>query len=164
LRPEVYRRLFSSWQNANVRALGNSVWISLVSVAGAGFLGTTLAYLLNRYDFPFRRLLASLAVIPLALPPLVGVIAFLFLYGESGILPRGLEHLSPWPTPRSRLREWRQSGSCTCTVSTSTSTSSWAPGLRRLTEACTKRRTILVRAGHTPSDGWYCRCSSRRWW
>ena len=35
----------------------------------------------------------GLAVIPLALPPLVGVLAFLFLYGESGILPRGLQRL-----------------------------------------------------------------------
>ena len=93
LRPEVYRRLFSSWQNANVRALWNSVWVSLASVAGAGIVGTALAYFLNRFDFPLRRLITSLAVLPLALPPLVGVIAFLFLYGESGILPRGLQHL-----------------------------------------------------------------------
>ncbi len=32
-----------------------------------------------------------MAALPLALPPLVGVLAFLFLYGESGILPRGLQ-------------------------------------------------------------------------
>ena len=93
LRPSVYSRLFSSLQNANVRALWNSVWVSLASVGGAGVLGTGLAYFLSRYDFPFRRLMTSLAVLPLALPPLVGVIAFLFLYGESGILPRGLQHL-----------------------------------------------------------------------
>lgn len=93
LRPEVYRRLFSSWASANVRALWNSSWVSLASVAGAGVTGTGLAYFLSRYDFPLRRVMRSLAVLPLALPPLVGVIAFLFLYGESGILPRGLQRL-----------------------------------------------------------------------
>lgn len=84
-------QVFGSWRSANVRALGNSVMISLYSVLGAGILGTALAYLFFRFTFPLRRLLMALAVMPLALPPLVGVLAFLFLYGESGILPRGLQ-------------------------------------------------------------------------
>jgi iron(III) transport system permease protein len=33
----------------------------------------------------------GVAALPLALPPLVGVLAFLFLYGQSGILPRLLQ-------------------------------------------------------------------------
>ena len=83
--------VFSSWRNANVRGLINSISISLFSVLGAGVLGTALAYLFFRYDFPMRRTLMAVAALPLALPPLVGVLAFLFLYGESGILPRGLK-------------------------------------------------------------------------
>jgi len=88
-----YATIFSSWQSANVRALMTSVWIGLTTVFGAGVLGTTLAYLFFRYDLPLRRTLMSLAALPLALPPLVGVLAFLFLYGESGILPRSLQAL-----------------------------------------------------------------------
>ena len=57
----------------------------------AGILGTSMAWLLFRYDFPLKSSLTALAALPLALPPLVGVLAFLFLYGESGILPRGLQ-------------------------------------------------------------------------
>jgi len=60
-------------------------------VIGAGLLGTFLAYLFFRFDFPLKGILKSVAAVPLALPPLVGVIAFLFLYGESGILPRALQ-------------------------------------------------------------------------
>ncbi|MBT8399973.1 MAG: iron ABC transporter permease [Rhodothermia bacterium] len=93
LDPDVVSRVFSSWRSANVRALYNSVAISIYSVLGAGVTGTTLAYLFYRFDFPFRRLLMGVAVLPLALPPLVGVLAFLFLYGESGILPRALQSL-----------------------------------------------------------------------
>ncbi len=88
-----YSQMFASWRAANVRALINSVGISLATVVGGGLLGTSLAYFFYRYDFPLRKTLMSVAALPLALPPLVGVLAFLFLYGESGILPRGLKML-----------------------------------------------------------------------
>jgi len=90
---ENYETIFSSWRSANVRALVTSVSISLFTVLGAGVLGTSLAYFFFRYSFPLRRLLMAVTALPLALPPLVGVLAFLFLYGESGILPRGLQSL-----------------------------------------------------------------------
>jgi iron(III) transport system permease protein len=88
---DLYRSFFSSWRSANVRGLGNSVYVSILTVAIGGFLGTTLAYVFYRFDFPLKDILVSFAAIPLALPPLVGVLAFLFLYGESGILPRSLQ-------------------------------------------------------------------------
>lgn len=90
-RPEILGHLFGSRSSANVRALVNSVWISVWSVVGAGVLGTGLAWAFHRFDFPLKRVLVSVAALPLALPPLVGVLAFLFLYGESGILPRGIQ-------------------------------------------------------------------------
>ena len=85
------RELFGSFSSGNSRALFNSVWISIWTVFGAGVLGTTMAFLFFRYDFPLKRLLLAMAALPLALPPLVGVLAFLFLYGESGILPRSIQ-------------------------------------------------------------------------
>lgn len=88
LRPDLIASFFSNWRSANVRALWNSVFISVATVVGSGVTGTALAYSFYRFDFPLKRLLVPLAAIPLALPPLVGVLAFLFLYGESGILPR----------------------------------------------------------------------------
>ncbi len=84
---------FGGWRGANVRALVNSVWISLATVAGASLVGTGLAWGLWRYGLPLRRTLQAAAALPLALPPLVGVLAFLFLYGETGILPRALRDL-----------------------------------------------------------------------
>jgi len=82
-------------------ALWRSVWISLASVVLAAVLGVPLAFLLERAEFPGRRALAAIAALPVALPPLVGVIALLFLYGESGFVPRGLMallglHRPPW--------------------------------------------------------------------
>lgn len=93
LRPENLGELIGSAWSANRKALWNSVWISLWTVLGAGLLGTSLAWLLHRFHFPGRRVLVAVAALPLALPPLVGVLAFLFLYGESGMLPRGIQML-----------------------------------------------------------------------
>ena len=83
--------LFGRTRAAGVRGLVNSVGVSLGTVAGGAVVGTALAWALWRYDVPLRRTLGAVAALPLALPPLVGVLAFLFLYGESGMLPRGLQ-------------------------------------------------------------------------
>jgi iron(III) transport system permease protein len=71
-------------------ALGLSVGISVGSVLTTGILGTALAVLLSRFDFPGRRILRLFALLPMALPPLIGAVSFYFLYAESGILPRFL--------------------------------------------------------------------------
>ena len=52
-----------------------------------------MAFLLERYNFPGRRILSVLVLVPMALPPLVGVLSFSFLYGDSGIFPRIFQHL-----------------------------------------------------------------------
>jgi len=83
------------------RALWASIWISLVTVGLAAAIGVPLAFLFERAEFPGRRALGSLVALPVVLPPLVGVIAFLFLYGESGFVARGIQALfhlqeAPW--------------------------------------------------------------------
>ncbi len=71
-------------------ALWRSLWISLASTALAAAVGIPLGFLFGRTEFPGRRALGTLIILPVALPPLVGVIAFLFLYGESGIATRAV--------------------------------------------------------------------------
>lgn len=83
------------------RALWGTVWISVASVVLSGAIGIPLAFLFSRYEFPGRRVLGGLIALPAVLPPLVGVIAFLFLFGETGFVARivmaifGLEQ-APW--------------------------------------------------------------------
>lgn len=84
-----------------LKATWNSLWISLATVLGSALVGGGLALLFQFLEFPGRRIFAALAPLPLLMPPLIGVLAFIFLYGESGILSRavarllGLEH-APW--------------------------------------------------------------------
>lgn len=88
-------------------ALWNSLWISGWSVVLSGLIGVPLAFLFYRFDFPGRKVFAALASLPVLLPPLVGVISFLFLYGESGILSRSLQR---WFGLREPLFSFRGAG------------------------------------------------------
>ncbi|MBQ1051177.1 molybdate ABC transporter permease subunit [Micromonospora sp. C51] len=49
-------------------------------------LGVPLAWLLARIDFPGRRLVRALVTVPLVLPPVVGGVALLLVFGRRGIL------------------------------------------------------------------------------
>lgn len=82
-------------------ALWRSLWISVASTVLAAAVGVPLAFVFERSEFPGRRLAGALLALPVALPPLVGVIAFLFLFGESGFVSRCVQWLlqlddAPW--------------------------------------------------------------------
>ncbi len=76
---------------SDVEALKNSIIIAVASVAASLAIGVPLAFLLTRFDFPGRTLLRAAALLPAALPPLVGVISFLFLYGDTGVITRATQ-------------------------------------------------------------------------
>ena len=84
-------------------ALWRSLWISAASVVLAALVGVPLAFLFERTEFPGRRFLGAVAALPVALPPLVGVIAFLFLYGESGFVSRSVREILDLEEPPWRL-------------------------------------------------------------
>jgi iron(III) transport system permease protein len=69
-------------------AAWNSVWLAVASVILGACIGVPLALLTGLIDFPGRRVVGVLLALPAVLPPLVGVVAFLFLYGESGLIAR----------------------------------------------------------------------------
>jgi iron(III) transport system permease protein len=93
-----FARRPAEWQ-----ALWASLWISLATVVLSAALGIPLAFLFGRAEFPGRRLLSTLIALPVALPPLIGVLAFLFLYGESGLASRQVQALLRLSEPPWRL-------------------------------------------------------------
>jgi iron(III) transport system permease protein len=95
-----FARRPAEWQ-----ALWASLWISLLTVVLSAAIGVPLAFLFERTEFPGRRALGVLVALPVALPPLVGVIAFLFLYGESGFASRAVQAVFRLERP-----PWRLSG------------------------------------------------------
>jgi molybdate transport system permease protein len=62
-----------------------SLIASLSALALSTVLGVPLAWLLARVDFPGRRLVRALAVLPMVLPPVVGGVALLVAFGRRGL-------------------------------------------------------------------------------
>ena len=99
-----YFQVFS--QRVALEAVLTSIAVSTLTVVFCALAGIPLAFLFERYSFPGRNVFATLAALPLVLPPLVGTVAFIFLFGESGILARAVQHAfhlqrTPWS-----LRGW----------------------------------------------------------
>ena len=81
----VYSQLFSS----NVLQAGfNSVWLSMITIIGSGIIGVFFAYIFQYTHFRFKSFFSTLILLPISIPPMVGVMAFLFLLGENGLLSK----------------------------------------------------------------------------
>ncbi len=76
---------------SSLTALGLSLRTAAASTVLCVLLGVPLALVLARGDFPGQRLLRSLVLLPLVLPPVVGGIALLYTFGRQGLLGRSLE-------------------------------------------------------------------------
>ena len=67
-------------------ALRLSLQVSLLATIASLVLGLPLAWVLARHEFPGRRLLRALALVPLVLPPVVGGVALLLAFGRRGLV------------------------------------------------------------------------------
>ena len=81
-----------------LRSLWNSLVLGVAAVITTSVIGIAVAFLIIRYDFPGRNLFGYLTMLPLILPPLVGVLGFIFILGRAGTVNVllqdwfGLEH------------------------------------------------------------------------
>jgi len=87
---------FDAWHDfwtspAQVNAIGGSLLVSALTVVLAGVLGSALAILLTRWEFPGRAICHVLVLLPIALPPLMGVWAFKLLFGIGGRIPFAMQ-------------------------------------------------------------------------
>ena len=69
-----------------LRSLMNSLLLGVGTVITTSIVGIAIAFLLLRYDFPGRNLFSYLTIIPMIMPPLVGVMGFTFILGRAGTI------------------------------------------------------------------------------
>ncbi len=74
-------------------ALGLSLRTALTATAICLVIGTPLALVLTRLDFPGRSLARSLVLLPLVVPPVVGGIALTEAFGRRGLIGEHLQLL-----------------------------------------------------------------------
>lgn len=67
-----------------LRSLRNSLVLGLATVATTSVVGYAVALLLVRCEFAGRNLFSYLTLIPIIMPPLVGVMGFVFILGRAG--------------------------------------------------------------------------------
>jgi iron(III) transport system permease protein len=67
-----------------LRSLRNSLLLGVGTVATTSVVGYAVALLLVRCDFAGRNLFSYLTLIPIIMPPLVGVMGFVFILGRAG--------------------------------------------------------------------------------
>jgi iron(III) transport system permease protein len=67
-----------------LKCLMNSLTLGVATVITTSILGIAIAFLLLRYDFAGRGLFSYLTIIPMIMPPLVGVMGFVFILGRAG--------------------------------------------------------------------------------
>jgi molybdate transport system permease protein len=87
------------WHNLPQQLTSTGVWTALrlsletatLATAVCLVLGVPLAWLLARTRFPGRRLVRSLVILPLVLPPVVGGVALLLALGRNGVVGRWLD-------------------------------------------------------------------------
>jgi molybdate transport system permease protein len=73
-------------------ALRLSLTTSFAATAIAVVLGVPLAWVQGRVDYPGRRVVRALTLLPMVLPPVVGGIALLLALGRRGLVGQYLDH------------------------------------------------------------------------
>lgn len=72
-----------------------ALWLSLRTATAATVIclvfGVPIAWLLARVDFPGRGLVRALVTVPLVLPPVVGGVALLLVFGRGGLIGSWME-------------------------------------------------------------------------
>lgn len=79
-----------------------TLWQALLSTLASIALGLPLAYILTYYEFPFKRAIRSLTIVPFVLPAITVALGFALLFGRNGYLNQflmGLFGLSEPPLP-----------------------------------------------------------------
>jgi molybdate transport system permease protein len=78
---------------SSLAALKLSLQTSTASTAICVVVGVPMAMVLARTSFPGQRIVRSLVLLPLVLPPVVGGIALLYTFGRRGLLGQSIEVL-----------------------------------------------------------------------
>lgn len=74
-----------------LEALRLSVTASVAAVLVGSLLGLPLAWLFARSEFPGKRVVRAVCVLPMVLPPIVGGVALLLAFGRRGVVGRAVD-------------------------------------------------------------------------
>lgn len=75
------------FSNPNLyEAITNSLLLSVLSVALSLILGVYLANLIHSYKIKLKSFLSAFILLPIATPPIIGTVAFVYLISDNGLI------------------------------------------------------------------------------
>lgn len=77
----------------SLMAIKNTLYLGFLTVLICGIIGTFLAFFVHYFDTNFKKTLDKVLMLPLVVPGLIIVFAFVQLYGESGLVTKTLESM-----------------------------------------------------------------------
>lgn len=86
-----YVEFFTS--SSSLQVLQNTLLLGVLTVVLCAAVGIGLAFLVHYFECPHRELLDKLLLLPVMMPGIIIVFAFVQLYGESGLVTKTLESL-----------------------------------------------------------------------
>lgn len=88
---ERYIDFFTS--SAGLTVLKNSIVMGVSTMLICGIVGSGLAFFINFFQFPHRKLLEKVLLLPAMMPGIIIVFAYVQLYGESGLATKTIEFI-----------------------------------------------------------------------
>ena len=73
-------------RSRSLRAIKNSLFITLISTSTATFIGFIYAYTMRYTDTPGKRFFKFISLLPLLSPPFVVALAWILLFGRRGLI------------------------------------------------------------------------------
>jgi iron(III) transport system permease protein len=77
----------------SLTAIKNTLILGILTVVVCGVVGTFLAFFVHFFEAPLKNVLDKVLLLPLVVPGLIIVFAFVQLYGESGLVTKTLESI-----------------------------------------------------------------------
>ncbi len=81
-----YQDTFS--RRSNVRSALNTLYLAVLTTIFATLIGSVLAWIVARTDIPGRSILKTLLMVPYMIPPFIGAMGWMFLFGKGGYANR----------------------------------------------------------------------------
>ncbi|MGB8169410.1 MAG: iron ABC transporter permease [Chthoniobacteraceae bacterium] len=91
-----------------LEGLRNALFLAVGSTLATLAIALPLAFVSDRFDFPGKKFLSGLLLVPLILPPFVGAIGIRQMLGQNGALNAVLDHLHL--IPMDRAIDWLGAG------------------------------------------------------
>ncbi|PLV59767.1 iron ABC transporter permease [Thermotoga sp. KOL6] len=73
-------------RKSNIKSALNTLYLAISTTFFATLIGSVLAWLIARTDIPGKSILKTLLMVPYMIPPFIGAMGWMFLFGRAGYL------------------------------------------------------------------------------